>query len=131
MTRRLWSRWGNLGFALVLGVVLLVIGQVRGNVVLGVSGLVIMCVYAAVLEVGRRRSEAAHLLAPGERNDERQQRIGVQALAITGSVLTMVVVVGLFWTYATDSSAATVFGGLAALAGLTFIVSTLFFTRRC
>lgn len=129
--RQLWSRWGNLGLALALGVVLLVIGLARGNVYLGASGLVIMCVYAGALEVSRRRSEAAHLLSPGARNDERQQQIGVQALAMTGSVLTLVVVVGFFWTYATDSAASAVFGGLAALAGLTFIVSTFLFTRRC
>ncbi|MEO6881948.1 MAG: hypothetical protein ABI181_13520, partial [Mycobacteriaceae bacterium] len=97
-TRPLWSRWANLGFAIGLGLILLVVGLVRGSVFLGVSGLGIMCVYAAVLEVGRRRSETAHLLSPGTHTDERQQQIGVQALAMTGSVLTMVVVVGFFWT---------------------------------
>lgn len=90
-----------------------------------------MCAYAVVLEVSRRPSEAAHLLSPGARNDVRQQQIGVQALAMTGAVLTMVVVIGFFWTYATDSAAAAVFGGLAVLAGLTFVGSTFFFTRRC
>ncbi len=129
-TRQLWSRWGNLGFAIALGVILLVIGLVRGNVFLGVSGLVIMCVYAAVLEASRRRSETAHLLTPGSRNDERQQQIGLQALAVTGAVLVLALVIGFFWTYATDSAAAAVFGGLAALGGLTFILSNLVLSRR-
>lgn len=111
-----------------LGVILLAIGLVRDNVFLGVSGLVVMCAHAVVLEVSRRRSEAAHLLTPGAGNDERQQQIGLQALATTGSVLTVVLVVGFFWTYAADS---TVFAGLAALGGVTVVVATAFFTRRC
>lgn len=45
-------------------------------------------------------------------------------------MLTVVLVVGFFWTYAADSTAATVFARLAALGGVTFVVATVF-TCRC
>ena len=119
---------GVLLLAGLAGLAYLVIGLVNDDPASGVAGLAVMLGYAAVLALTRRRSETAALLA-GEATDERRRFLTLRATALTGNVLVLAIVVGGLVTLATGSDAFPVFGGLAVLAGATFVGGLLYYQR--
>ena len=115
--------------AVGFGVLYLVIGLAHGRPVDGVLGLVVLVGFGGFLAVRRERSEPAALLA-GDTSDERRQHIQVRASAATGRVLGALVVLGLFWSLAFDTTYAGVFTVLSAASGASLVASTLWYSRR-
>ena len=95
---------------------------------MAVSGLVIMLVYAAILVLGSRRSEAVALLR-GETGDERRRAIELRASALTLHVLTLVLVGGYLVTLIRGHESMT-WAGLCGVLGGTYLLSTIVLTRR-
>lgn len=113
--------WVVPGLCVVLGVVMLAIQAARGDAALGVVLLAIMWGYGAVVVVLRRRTEIGELMAGGT-TDERRRAIQVQALAVTGQVMIVVLVGGFLVQLARDGDAQP-WTSLGALAGATYLVS--------
>ena len=118
-----------LAWCAAIGVAFLVAGILAGHVGAGLISLGVMLCYGAGLMIAGRRSESAALLS-GQARDERQRNVMVQALATTGAVLVVTLVVGMLVTMAKDSGSAAAWSGLCALGGLTFIGSTVWYARR-
>lgn len=114
---------------MVFGLVYLVIGFVTDQLGFGWFGLAIMLAYAALLTVGRRRSEAFALLA-GDLSDERRAALGQRALAFTASVLVVVLLGGFLVSLVVGSSLAGVFSALCAVAAVAFAGSLVYLSRR-
>jgi hypothetical protein len=126
-TRERCEPWAVPVTALVLGLVALVAFGIGGQWWVGVESLVIMVGYAVILLMGRRFETMAVL--GGHELDERRRAIGMQAAASTGYVLIAVVVGASFWNAANGGDGQP-WGGLGALAGLTYIASVVVLRRR-
>ncbi len=105
------------------------IGLYRGQLILGLIGVVGMALYGVFLAVGRRRGEAVSLLA-GEAADERQREITNRALAVTAQVLIAVIVVGALIGLAIDAVWTWAFTGLAAVSAVAFTTVIAVLSRR-
>jgi hypothetical protein len=126
------SRKGSvlvLGLCVLIGLAYLGIGLATDNTGFGVAGLAIMLGYAALLALGRRRSEALGMLA-GDLGDERRVALTQRALAFTANVLVVVLVGGFLVTMATSSDLAGAFAGLCAVAGVSFAAGIVWYSRR-
>lgn len=105
------------------------IGLYRGQLLLGLSGVVVMALYGVFLAVGRRRGEAISLLA-GEAADERQREITNRALSLTAQVLIAAIVAGALTGMAVDAVWTWAFTGLAAVSAVTFTTAIAVLSRR-
>ncbi len=123
------NRWAVPGLCVFVGLAYLGIGIARADYGFGVFGLLVMLAYGAAVLSFSRRSEVAALLA-GSGSDERRAQIQLRASAATAHVLVLAVVAGAMWALAAGSRYVGVFCGLAALAGVTFVAATVWFSRR-
>jgi hypothetical protein len=114
--------------ATLVGGLFLVIYLAHHDAGMAISGLIIMLLYAALLVLGSRRSEAVALLR-GETGDERRRAIELHASALTLHVLTLVLVGGYVVTLIQGRESMT-WAGLCAVLGGTYLVSTIVLTRR-
>lgn len=127
--RRRWrGSWTVPVTAALIGGLFLVIYLAHHDAGMAVSGLVIMLVYAAILVLGSRRSEAVALLR-GETGDERRRAIELRASALTLHVLTLVLVGGYLVTLIRGHESMT-WAGLCGVLGGTYLLSTIVLTRR-
>ena len=81
------------------------------------------------LVVASRRSETVALLRGGL-DDERRESINLRANAVTGVVLTVVLVGGFVVSLVTDGPDTAVWSALCAVAGVTFTASTAWYSAR-
>jgi hypothetical protein len=123
------NRWIVPAECAVFAAVLLAIGLARGDVWLALAGPLIMLGYGAGLLLFGRRSEAVGLLG-GDSSDERRAALQLRASAATAHVLIAVLVGGWIWAIATGSRYAGTFSALCAVAGVTFIAATVWYSRR-
>ena len=89
----------------------------------------ILVAYAVFLVVASRRSETVALLRGGL-DDERRESINLRANAVTGVVLTVVLVGGFVVSLVTDGPDTAVWSALCAVAGVTFTASTAWYSAR-
>lgn len=104
------------------------IGLYRGQLVLGLIGVVGMALYGVFLAVGRR-GEAMSLLA-GEAADERQREIANHALSLTAQVLITVVIAAALVGMALNATWTWAFTGLAAVSAVTFTTAIAVLSQR-
>jgi hypothetical protein len=119
------SRWELPAFSILVGVVMFGAELVGGDLPGGVSALVIMCAFGALLALGGR-SETIRLMR-GE-VDERGALIDLRATAYTGIVL-IVVIIGAFLVRVARGHSGNPYTELGAMAGATYL-ATLFIVRR-
>lgn len=122
------GRWVVPGLCVVLGVGMLAIQLAQGEPGLGLALLAIMWGYGAVVVVLRRRSELGELMAGGM-TDERRAAIQLRALAVTGQVLIVVLVVGFVVQMARGSDTQP-WVWLGALGGATYLASLVVIRAR-
>ncbi len=123
------NRWLVPALCVGFGLVYLGIGLAQRNWGFGIGGLVVMLGYGAVLIFGGRRNETIGLLG-GDLSDERRTAIQQRAAAATGYLLTVVLVAAMIVAMAANSRYAGVIAAFCGLAGATWIVSTVWFSRR-
>ena len=91
--------------------------------------LALFAAYGVFLFAFSPRSEVVALMS-GDARDERQRSINEKASAATFTVLVVVLVGGFLVTTAIGSDLASVFSGLSAFAGLTWLTALIVLTRR-
>lgn len=123
------ARWLVPVLSLGFGLIYLIIGLAQHQWGFGIAGLGAMLGYAAVLVLFGRRSEAIGLLG-GDQSDERRRDIQLRAAASTGYIVTVVLVAATIWALAANARQAGVLSAFAALAGASWIASTVWFSRR-
>lgn len=123
------GRWLFAVTAVVLGIAFLAAGLARGDLGLGLIGLVVMLAYGGGMLLLGRRLEPADLLGGGAA-DERQERILLRSTAATGQVLIGVLVVGMLVSSARGAASAGTWSALCAVGGLSFVLTTVYFSRR-
>ena len=123
-----YDSWAVPVVGLLLGVVMLAIQAWRDDLGLGLVLLGVMWGYVAIVVLLRRRSEIGELLAGGP-TDERRDAIQVQALAVTGQVL-IVVLVGGFLVQMARGVDTQPWVWLGALGGATYLLSVVAIRAR-
>jgi hypothetical protein len=123
------NRWLVPGLGVLLGLVLFAAQAARGEVRAGLVSLAILTGYAAVLAVLAGRSETFSLLR-GDSVDERADLIQQRALAFTGGVLVVVLVVGFLVQVARGADDAITWAGLGAVGGLSYAGALAVLSRR-
>ena len=126
--RRTVERFVTPVLSLVFGVLFLAIFAIHGDWTSAITSFVIMAVYAGILLTLRRRSEAVRLLG-GDVPDERGQANSMKALAFTGQVLILVIVAMFIWELANGRNG-NPWTSLGAIAGVSFVGSTVWYTRH-
>ena len=104
------SRWATPAWAVLFGVVALIIQAFNDDLGWGVVSLALMLLFAGALVVLGGRVELAALLRGGP-SDERADLITTRALAATGGVLVLVLVAGSFVEMARGSGQVGVWSG--------------------
>lgn len=122
------QRWTVPVLGLVIGVGYVAVFLARHDPGMAVAGFVIMAAYVLVLVLASRRSEAAALLR-GETTDERRHAITQRASVVTLHVLLVALLAG-FVTELVRGHSGHPWDLLCALLGGTYILSTVFFSRR-
>jgi hypothetical protein len=128
-TERPRGRWLVFGTCVAAGLAYLGIGLARDLPVLAIGGPLVMVGYGVLPLLAGRRSEIVGLLA-GNGSDERRAQIQLRAIAATGQVLVLVLVGGALWALVARSVYTSVFTGLCAVAGLSYLAATVWFARR-
>ncbi|NGO66866.1 DUF2178 domain-containing protein [Streptomyces boncukensis] len=128
LARTRGRRWLVPAVGLLCGVGYVAVFLARGDPGMAAGGFAIMAGYTLFLVLLSRRSEAVALLR-GEVEDERRQIISLRAAALTGHVLILVVLTG-FAIELTRGNSAHPWDLLAAVGGVTYLLATVFFTRR-
>ncbi|MGP3980633.1 DUF2178 domain-containing protein [Streptomyces sp. KR80] len=123
------QRWAVPAMGLLIGVGYVAIFLARNDPGMAAAGFVIMAAYTLFLVVASRRSEAIALLR-GEATDERRQAISQRASAFTLHVLGLVLLAG-FVIELIRGHSGHPWDLLGAVLGATYILSTVFFSRRC
>jgi hypothetical protein len=121
--------WSTVGLCVAFGVAFAAIGIAHHDTGFAVTAAVVMVGYGIVLVGFARRSETVSLLGRHPL-DERQSTLQSQALATTGGVLIVALVVATIWALAVRSSQAPTLTALCALAGITFIASTAWLSHK-
>jgi len=121
-------RWQVPVLSVLLGLVFLLAGAARGRVGLGLAMATIMFGYAAFLVAFSRSNEAVALLRE-DSADERRAQIQLRANAMVGNVLILVAVGGFLIQFLREEDTA-IWAALAAIGGVTYMVSALVFSRR-
>ena len=127
-TRRARSRATPV-LALLLGIAALAIELVRGDTGEGLAFFAIMAGYALLLVVLGDHSEMFSLLR-GDDTDERARHLQLCASAITGQVVTVVLVGGFLVEMARGAGDVGLWAGLCAVSGATLIASHAVLRRR-
>jgi len=123
-----YESWAVPVVGVVLGVVMLAIQVSRDDVGLGLVLLAVMWGYVAIVLLLRRRGEIGELLAGGP-TDERRDAIQLRALAVTGQVLIVVLVVG-FMVQMVRGADTQPWTWLGALGGATYLLSVVAIRSR-
>jgi hypothetical protein len=128
--RERWSRsrWTTPIASLSIGALMLAAFAAAGHAGEGVGAFGLMAIVAAVFLFGGTRSETlAGLAGPGR--DERWALIDTTANAVTGIVL-VVAILTLWLVEIAGGEDGSPYGGLAALAGVTYILSIAWLRAR-
>lgn len=123
------NRWLVPSLSILFGLLYLGIGLAHRQWGFAIGGLVVMVAYAIGLLIFGRRNEAVGLLA-GDLADERRAQIQLRAASTTGYLLTVVLVAATIWALAVESSEVGLLSGLCAVAGVGWIASIVWFSRR-
>jgi hypothetical protein len=126
--RKTATRLATPVLGLVLGLVMLAVFGIRGDWATGLVCLGVMAAYSAVLLGLGRRVEAVGLLG-GDAPDERGREISTRAVAFAGHVL-IVVTVAMFIVEVARGRDGSPWAQLAAVGGLAFIGSSIWYSRR-
>jgi hypothetical protein len=105
---------------------MLVAESVGGDTRAGVSALLVMCAFAALLALGGRMETVQVLLGD---HDERAALINLRATAMTGVVLTLAVI-GAFIVEVARGHSGNPYMVLGALAGATYLAALVILKRR-
>ncbi|MGP4000356.1 DUF2178 domain-containing protein [Streptomyces sp. 8N706] len=121
-------RWVVPAVGLLIGVGYVAIFLARNEPGMAAGGFVIMAAYTLFLVAASRRWEGVALLR-GEVTDERRQAISQRASAFTLHVLVLVLLSG-FVIELIRGHSGHPWDLLGAALGITYILSTVFFSRR-
>ncbi|MFF1481250.1 DUF2178 domain-containing protein [Streptomyces sp. NPDC058301] len=122
------QRWAVPALGLAMGVGYIAIFLARHDPGMAIAGFVIMAVYVLILVTASRRSESAALLR-GQATDERRHAINRRASAFTLNVLVLVLLGG-FATELIRGNSGHPWDVLGGVAGTTYVLATIFFSRR-
>ncbi len=128
MATTMRARWTTAALALVIGVLFLVASAIGGQPGTGVAMLVVMVVYGALLLAFGGRSDTMGVLA-GRPVDERLERIGLHATAVSGIAAIIVALAGFLWAISRGESG-TDFAVVAASAGIAYLAAIVWFRWR-
>ena len=121
------SKWFMPAFCVGLGVVVLLVSWLGGQLGSGVYGLAVMTAFGLFFLLVTGRSETIRGLTTGR--DERFAQIDLKATAVTGLVLITAVVVAWLVEIARGHSGAP-YTWLGALGGLSYALAIAFFRWR-
>jgi hypothetical protein len=126
-SRRQWdlnslrrTRWFQPLFAVLLGVVVLVVMSLGGHSSRGGVGLAVLAAFGAFLLLGGRSDTVRGLRGDGR--DERFELMRLKAAGLAGRVVVLAVVAAYLVRVAEGHSGAP-YSWLSALAGITFLLS--------
>ncbi|GAA1086793.1 MULTISPECIES: DUF2178 domain-containing protein [Streptomyces violaceusniger group] len=122
------QRWAVPVVGLAMGVGFIAVFLARNDPGMAVAGFVIMAAYVLILVMASRRSESAALLR-GQTTDERRRAINQRASAFTLNVLVLVLLAG-FVTELIRGHSGHPWDVLCAAGGVTYILATIYFSRR-
>ena len=127
-SRPFWrSRYWMPGFSLFLGALIFAAFAIGGDVAEGAYAFAVMAAVAALFFFGRRSETLQGLGGPGR--DERWAMIDIQATALTGFVLILVLIGA--WLYEiADGRDGSPYGLLCAVGGLSYVLSVALLRRR-
>ena len=128
MRTRVTGDWVLPGFCVVLGLVFLGAALAGGQPVLGISSLIAMLVYAAILVAMGSRSETVAVLR-GQPADERLAGFTEHATAHAGAIALVVPLAAYVWDIA-HGGAGTGYLVILVPAGLAFFASLAWQQRR-
>ncbi|MEU8875928.1 DUF2178 domain-containing protein [Streptomyces javensis] len=122
------QRWAVPVVGLAMGVGFIAVFLARNDPGMAVGGFVIMAAYVLILVMASRRSESAALLR-GQTTDERRRAINQRASTFTLNVLVLVLLAG-FVTELIRGHSGHPWDVLCAAGGVTYILATIYFSRR-
>lgn len=122
------QRWAVPAVGLAMGVAFIAIFLARHEPGMAAGGFVIMAAYVLILVMASRRSESAALLR-GQTTDERRRAINQRASAFTLNVLVLVLLAG-FVTELIRGHSGHPWDVLCGAGGVTYILATIYFSRR-
>jgi hypothetical protein len=120
MLKAATNQWVVPAFAVVIGVVYLIAGLAGGQTTFGISGLVIMLVFAAGMWLLRGRSETVQGLL--DHRDERINDMDLRATAAAGAVV-LVVTIGAFVVDVARGNSGAPYYWLGAIGGVAYVVA--------
>lgn len=121
------SKWFLPGFALGLGAIVFAASWIGGHPGEGLGSWAILAAFGAVVLLAGRSETIRGLRGDGR--DERFAQIDLRATATTGVILITVVIIGWLVSIAHGGNGGP-YGWLAAIAGLTYIGSAVYFRVR-
>ena len=122
------TRWFMPSFSLFLGLVMLGAFSVGGDVGQGLFSLGVMAFVAALFYFGARRSETLAGIG-GPARDERWEKIDLNATALAGLVLVLVII-GAFLVEVAQGRDGSPYSALGAIGGLAYIAAVAFLRWR-
>jgi hypothetical protein len=123
----LHSKWWLLTLCLGLGVVILAVSWLGGQLSVGLIGLAVMAGFGVLLVLVTDHSETVRGLSIGR--DERFAQIDLRATAVTGLVLVVTVIVAWLIEIARGHSGQP-YDWLGAIGGLAYLAAIAFFRWR-
>jgi hypothetical protein len=121
------SRWWLPTLCLAMGLVVLAVSWLGGQLSVGLIGLVVLGAFGLLLLLVTGRSETVRGLTVGR--DERFAQIDLAATAVTGLVLVITIIVAWLVQIARGHSGHP-YDWLGAIGGLAYLLSVAFFRWR-
>lgn len=121
------SKWFLPAFSLVLGLVMLAVSWLGGSLSQGVISLAVLAAFGLIVLLAGRSETVRGLRGDGR--DERFAQIDLQATALSGLAVIVVLIVA--WLVATArGQSGNPYGWLLAIAGLTYVLAVAWFRWR-
>ena len=121
------TKWFVPLFAVALGIVVFAAQWVGGDPVSGLESFGIMAGFGALILLGGRSETIRGLRGDGR--DERFRKIDIDATALSGLAIGLGVVIGSLVEFARGHGPG-VYGWLAALGGVTYLIAIVVFRIR-
>jgi hypothetical protein len=121
------SKWFLPAFSLVLGLVMLAVSWLGGNLGQGLISLAVLAGFGLIVLLAGRSETVRGLRGDGR--DERFAQIDLQATALSGLAVIVALIVA--WLVATArGQSGSPYGWLLASAGLTYLLAVAWFRWR-
>ena len=122
------TRWFMPSFALFIGLVMLAAFWIGDNLAQGLGSFAVMAGVAALFYFGGRRSETLAGLG-GPTRDERWEKIDLEATALAGLVVALVII-GAFLVEVAQGQDGSPYSALGAVGGLAYVLAVVFLRSR-